>query len=193
MGPSASMAHILRKLAIIFSTIASFNVLMQNFYKVTWGNHEKVPSFATRLEGTLNQIRFQCPRRMAELEVQQHLKDCLFHGVHKHISDSVRYLYSTSGASYSHLMVTTHKAESENEEIWDKVMARVAMTTDSGEGTTELSQQIAKLMAALMRAGQGSSPASAPVCLGGDRQTGVLMATPAPITAGLVLDRQPQT
>ena len=34
-------------------------------------------------------------------------------------------------------MVATHKAESENEEIWEKVRARAAMTTDSREGTTE--------------------------------------------------------
>ena len=62
MGPTASMAHILQKLTIIFGTMASFNVLMQNFYQVTQGNHKKVPSFATRLEGTLNQIRLQYPR-----------------------------------------------------------------------------------------------------------------------------------
>ena len=54
MGPTTSMAHILQKLAIIFGTVASFDVLMQNFYKVTQSNHEKVPSFATKLEGTLN-------------------------------------------------------------------------------------------------------------------------------------------
>ena len=33
--------------------VASFDVLMQNFYKVSLGNNEKVPSFAKRLEGTL--------------------------------------------------------------------------------------------------------------------------------------------
>ena len=69
--------------------VASLNVLMQNFYKVTQGDKEKVPSFATRLEGTLNQIRLQCLRRMMDLEVQQHLKDCLSHGVWKHICDSI--------------------------------------------------------------------------------------------------------
>ena len=94
MGPTASMAYILQKLTIIFGTVVSFNILMQNFYKVTQGNHEKVPSFATRLEGTLNQIRLQCPRRVTDLEVQQHLKDCLFHGACKHIRDSIRYLCS---------------------------------------------------------------------------------------------------
>ena len=43
MGPTASVAHVLRKLSVIFVTIASFDVLMQNFYKVTHGNNEKVP------------------------------------------------------------------------------------------------------------------------------------------------------
>ena len=57
MGPTAGVTDILDKLAVIFGMVASFDVLMQNFYKVMQGNNEKVPSFATRLEGTLNQIR----------------------------------------------------------------------------------------------------------------------------------------
>ena len=47
---------------VIFGTIVSFNMLMQNFYKITQGSSEKVPSFATRLEGTLYQIRLRSPR-----------------------------------------------------------------------------------------------------------------------------------
>ena len=140
--------------------MASFNILIQNFYKVTQGNHEKVPSFPTRLEGTLNQIRLQCPGRMMDLEVQQHLKDFLFHGVYKHIQDSIRYLYSTPGTSYLQLMVAGQNVESKNEEIWNTVRARVA--TDSRKGTTELGQQIAKLMAALTKVRMGSNPACAP-------------------------------
>ena len=53
MAPTASVSNTLQKLTVIFGTVASFNVLMQNFYKVTQGNHKKVPSFATRLERTL--------------------------------------------------------------------------------------------------------------------------------------------
>ena len=34
MGPSTSIDHILCKLSGIFGTMASFNVLMHNFYKV---------------------------------------------------------------------------------------------------------------------------------------------------------------
>ena len=92
MGPTTSMAHILQKLAIIFGTVVSFDILMQNFCKVTQGNHKKVTSFTIRIEGTLNQIRFQWPRRMPDLEVQQYLKGCLSHGVCKHILDYIRYL-----------------------------------------------------------------------------------------------------
>ena len=157
MGPTTSMAHILQKLTIIFSPMASFDILMQNFYKVTQGNHENVPSCATRLEGTLNQIRLQCPRRVTDLEAQQHLKDHLFRGIHKHIRDSIRYLHSNSGTTYFQLMIAACKGESENEEACDKVRARSAMTTDPVEGTTELGYQIAKLMAVLTRAGQQPS------------------------------------
>ena len=45
MGPIASVAHILRKLSVIFGTAAPFDVLMQNFYEVTQGNNEKVPLY----------------------------------------------------------------------------------------------------------------------------------------------------
>ena len=51
MGPTTSMAHIIQKLAVIFSTMVSFDVQMQNFYEVTQGNQEKVPSFAKGQKG----------------------------------------------------------------------------------------------------------------------------------------------
>ena len=89
---------------------------MQNFYKVTQSNNEKVPSFVMRLEGTLNQIRLQCPGGIMDQEVQQHLKDHLLHGVCKHIMDSMHYLYSNPRTMYSQLMVTACKVKSKNEE-----------------------------------------------------------------------------
>ena len=61
MGPTAGVSKILEKLLVIFGTVASFDVLMQNFYKITQGGNKKVPSFVMRLEGTLNQIRIKCP------------------------------------------------------------------------------------------------------------------------------------
>ena len=59
-------------------------------------------------------------------------------------------------------MVTTQKAESESEEIWDKVRTRATVTTDLGDRTAELGQQTVKLIASLTHAGQGNSPCSVP-------------------------------
>ena len=75
MGPTASVSDILEKLLVIFGNMVSFDVLMQNFYKITQGNNKKVPSFAMSLEGTLNQIRLRCPRQITDHEVPWHLKE----------------------------------------------------------------------------------------------------------------------
>ena len=48
MGPTTSVDHILCKLLVIFEMVALFNVLIENFYKVSHGSNEKFPSFATR-------------------------------------------------------------------------------------------------------------------------------------------------
>ena len=162
MGPTASVSDILQKLMVIFRTVTSFNVLMQNFYKVTHGNHKKVPLFTTGLEGTLNQIWLKCPGWIADCKVAWHLKDYLFHGVRKHIWDSIRYLHSNPKTTYSQLMVTAHKAESAMEEAKDKVRARSAVAKEVVDGSKELGNQIAKLMAALTRAEQGHHPVSSP-------------------------------
>ena len=69
---------------------------------------------------------------MMDLQVQQYLKDHLFHGVCKHIFDSVWYLCSIPITSYLQLMVAAQKAESKTEETWEKVWARATMTTDLG-------------------------------------------------------------
>ena len=51
MGPTASVSKILEKLLVIFGMVVSFDMLMQNFYKITQGGNKKVPPFVTRLEG----------------------------------------------------------------------------------------------------------------------------------------------
>ena len=141
MGPTASDEEILQKLMVIFGTVASFDVLMQNFYKVTQGNHDKVSSFTTRLEGTLNQIWLKCPGRIGGL---------------------IRYLHGNFKTTYSQLMVTARKAEIKTEDAKEKVRAWSSTATDMSDGSKELGDQIARLMATLNRAEQGTCPASTP-------------------------------
>ena len=162
MGPTASISKILQKLTVIFGTMTLFDVLMQIFYKVTQGNHQKVPSFATRLEGTLNQIRLTCPGKIADCEVACHLKDQLFHGAHKHIRNSSRYLHSNSETTYSLLMVAARKVESKMEDAKKKVKARSSTATEVTDSSKELGDQITRLMATLTRVEQGTCPATTP-------------------------------
>ena len=162
MGPTTSVTEILQKLMVIFGTVTPFDVLMQNIYNLTQDNHEKVPSFATRLDGTLNQIQHKCPGRIVDCKVACHLKDWLFHGVHMHIRDSIRYLHSNPETTYSQLMVAARKAESKMEDAEEEVRARSSTATEVADGSKELGDQIARLMATPNRTEQGTCPASAP-------------------------------
>ena len=143
---------------VIFGTVASFDVLMHNFYKVTQGNHKKVPSFATRLEETLNQIQLKCPGRIADHKVACHLKDWLFYGVCKHIRDSMRYLHSNPKTTYSQLMVAARKAESKMEDAKEKVRVRSSAATEVADCSKELGDQIARLNGHSKQSKTGHSP-----------------------------------
>ena len=134
MGPTARVSEILEKLSIVFGTVASFDVLMQNFYKISQVM-KRCLWFVTQLEGTLNQIRIKCPSQIADHEVPSHIKDRLFHGVKKHVRDSVRYLYSNPQTTYSKLVVAARRAESEMEET--KVKAQSATATEVPAGSKE--------------------------------------------------------
>ena len=138
--------------------MASFDVLVQNFYKVTQGNHEKVPYFTTKLEGTLNQIQLKCPRRIVDCKVACHLKDWLFHGVCKHIRDSIRYLHSNPETTYSHLMVAARKAESKMEDAKEKVRTRSSAATEVTDGSKELGDQIDQANGCSKQSRTGHSP-----------------------------------
>ena len=72
----------------------------------------------------------------------------------------MRYLYSNPRTTYSELVVTARRAESEMEET--KVKAWSAAATEVPTGSKELGDQIVRLMAALTRAEQSTSSVSAP-------------------------------
>ena len=76
------------------------------------------------------------------------------------IFGAVASLYSNPETIYSELMITAHKAECEMEEAKDKVRASSAVTTEVVDGSKELGNQIARLMANLTRAEQGNCPTS---------------------------------
>ena len=59
-------------------------------------------------------------------------------------------------------MVAARKAESEMENAKEKVRARSSTVTEVTDSSKELGDQITRLMATLMRAEQGTCPATTP-------------------------------
>ena len=91
MGPNVPLDMILKKFTMIFGNVKSFDLLMRDFYGVDQGED---PSFATRIEGLLSQIRDRFPNQLHHQEEQWLLKDHLFHGSRKSIHESVRYCFA---------------------------------------------------------------------------------------------------
>ena len=77
LGLQALVAEIINKSELVYGTVASFDFLMQNFYKLQ-GKTEKVTLYVTQLEGTLNVVQQEYLIMLSASEVQQHLRDWLF-------------------------------------------------------------------------------------------------------------------
>ena len=117
LGPTATVGDVVDKLDVIYGRIATLDVLMQDFYSLVQGKGEKVSNFVSRLEGAMNHIRQLHPGRVKEVEVAQHMRERFFHGMHKGLRNSVRFIYEGSDADYYQLMRAARKTESEGTEV----------------------------------------------------------------------------
>ena len=59
--------------------------MMRDFYRADQGEDESIPSYATRIEGLLSQIRDKFPDQLPLQEEQRLLKDHLFPWEHEGI------------------------------------------------------------------------------------------------------------
>ena len=144
-GPHALASEIINKLELVYGTVASFHILMQNIYKVLQGKTEKVTMYVTQLEGGLNVVQQEYPTILSDNEVQQHLRDRIFHGLHKPLRDLMCYLYDDVRITYPQLVTAAWKAESEEEDctgisIWVK-----SIQAEEKDDTAKLSEQIVQL------------------------------------------------
>ena len=86
---------------------------MQHFYGVHMEKNERVQSYSTRMEGSLNQILVKFPGMISDAEAEIKLRHRLFYGVLKTLRDSIRYLYDNPAVTYTQLLVAVSKAEAE--------------------------------------------------------------------------------
>ena len=111
MRPNIPLDMILKKFTIIYGNVKSFNLIMRDFYRADQGEDETIPSFATRIEGFLSQIRDRISNQLPHQDKQRLLKDCLFHGSRKSICDSVKYCFADAHVDYIHFLEECRKSE----------------------------------------------------------------------------------
>ena len=104
LGLQAPVSEVINKLELVYGTVASFYILMQNLYKLQQGKTEKVPVYFTHLEGEQNVVQQEYPTMLSMGKVQKYLRDHLFHGLHKQLHDSMCYLYDDLRIMYFPLM-----------------------------------------------------------------------------------------
>ena len=78
-------------------------------------------------------------------EVQQHLRDRLFHGLHKQLMDSMHYLYDGARITYPQLVTAAWKAESEQEDHTGESISVKSVQAGGKDDIMKLSEQIAQL------------------------------------------------
>ena len=104
---------IIKKFTIVYGNVKSFDLLMRDFYQADQGEEATIPSFATRIEGLLSQIRDRFPDQLPQQEEERLLKDHLFHGSRKSIRDSVKYCFADASLDYMHFLEDCRKSEEE--------------------------------------------------------------------------------
>ena len=81
LGLKATVMSILNKLEQIYGMVASYDILMHNFFHIIHMHNERVSGYITRLKGSLRYIRIEHPSRILEQDAQRHLREFLFHGM----------------------------------------------------------------------------------------------------------------
>ena len=71
MGPNVPLDLIIKKFTIIYENVKSFDLLIRDFYRADQGEDETMPSYATRIEGLLSQIRDKFPDKLPLQEEQR--------------------------------------------------------------------------------------------------------------------------
>ena len=78
-------------------------------------------------------------------EVWQHLRDHLFHRLHRQLSDSMHYLYDDVRITYAQLMTAAQKAELEQEDQPGEGVHVRSTWVEGKDDIVRLSEQIAQL------------------------------------------------
>ena len=82
--------------------IASYDVVMQNYYKISMDPKEHHQAYVTRMEGALNQIRTKFPYLLNDKDMETHLRDRLSYWI-------INALYDNDKITYAELLIACQK------------------------------------------------------------------------------------
>ena len=100
LGFDANLDDILEKVEKWFGKQLSGDHLQQEFYQLAQDKTEKVRQFAGRLEQKYKYLKEKFPDKYQ----MKDLKDRLFHRMHPHIHESMRFLYKEAEVTYEELL-----------------------------------------------------------------------------------------
>ena len=99
IGFEESVETLLDKVEDRFREKWTADGLQQTFYKITLGKNEKVRQFTGRLEAQFKKLKEKVPGCYDN----SMRKECLFHGMHQKLKDSIQFCYKRKETTYEEL------------------------------------------------------------------------------------------
>ena len=109
IGYGSSLDTMIKQLQDRFGLGETVDLLGQEFHQLMQQPKEKVGEFGGKLEYKFRLLQEKCPGRY----VDEQLRDRLFHGMSDKLRDSVRFLYSQPGCSFTKLLRAAMTCENE--------------------------------------------------------------------------------
>ena len=69
LGPHTPVSQMIDKLELVYGTVASFDILMLNVYKLKTGENQWLPAYVTCLEGALSAVQKDHPHMLSQTEI----------------------------------------------------------------------------------------------------------------------------
>ena len=120
-------------------------VVSYQIFHLMQNKGEKIQLFASRLKEVFSHIQSQFPHLVHMEDEGNHLRDRLFHGMHKTLHDSIHYLYDDAKVSYIQLLIAARKTETEVSDVKGTIKSSLLGSVQERE-IESLTKQITILM-----------------------------------------------
>ena len=111
MGDEATSMDILEKLDMFYGVRMEHEIMMKELFAMKQSHQESVVSFATNLEGQINDIRAYHPERMTAEAARGYLRDRLWGGLQRVVKRDMKHWFDDPSVTYEDLLREAIKRE----------------------------------------------------------------------------------